>query len=207
MRKILVLMAFLPCAALAAEDPEAVYGKLHAATLAGDVEQVLSLATAGKRKEIAALPGREDMVRMMAMTLPKTWSVTSRDVGARKAHLELRGVHDSSGPSRCSADFLKEKGAWKVDRWSWDSALAATDEPRLVRVQATTQPMPEKGAPESAPLQSAETTAAAPAPAALVPVEAPTLRRATAADLGCIIKPVMTDDDLRRCGATPPKYE
>lgn len=207
MRKILVLMAFLPCAALAAEDPEAVYGKLHAATLAGDVEQVLSLATAGKRKEIAALPGREDMVRMMAMTLPKTWSVTSRDVGARKAHLELRGVHDSSGPSRGSADFLKEKGAWKVDRWSWDSALAATDEPRLVRVQATTQPMPEKGAPEAAPMKGAETMAAAPAPAALVPVEAPTLRRATAADLGCIIKPVMTDDDLRRCGATPPKYE
>ena len=75
MRKLLVLMAFLPRAAFAAEDPEAVYGKLHAATLAGDVEQVLSLATAGKRKEIAALPGREDMVRMMAMTLPKTWSV------------------------------------------------------------------------------------------------------------------------------------
>ena len=207
MRKLLVLMAFLPCAAFAAEDPEAVYGKLHAATLAGDVEQVLSLATSGKRKEIASLPGREDMVRMMAMTLPKTWSVTSRDVGARKAHLDLRGVHASSGPTRGSADFVKEKGAWKVDRWSWDSALAATDQPRLVRVQATTQPMAEKGAPEAASMKGAETTAAAPAPAALVPVEAPTLRRATAADLGCIIKPVMTDDDLRRCGATPPKYE
>lgn len=206
MRKLLVLMAFLPCAAFAAEDPEAVYGKLHAATLAGDVEQVLSLATSGKRKEIASLPGREDMVRMMAMTLPKTWSVTSRDVGARKAHLDLRGVHASSGPTRGSADFVKEKGAWKVDRWSWDSALAATDEPRLVRVQATkAEPAPEKGAPEAAPMKTAE--AAAPAPAALVPVEAPTLRRATAADLGCVIRPVMTDDDLRRCGATPPKYE
>ena len=39
------------------------------------------------------------------------------------------------------------------------------------------------------------------------PVEAPTLRRATADDIGCIIKPVMTDDELRRCGATPPKYD
>ena len=76
-------------------------------------------------------------------------------------------MHDSSGPSRGSADFLKEKGAWKVDRWSWDSALAATDQPRLVRVQATTQPMAEKGAPEAASMKGAETTAAAPASGAL----------------------------------------
>ena len=202
MRKILVLMAFLPFAAVAAEDPETVYGKLHEATLAGDVEAVLSHAAIGKRKEIASLPGREDMVRMMAMSLPKTFSVTQREVGARKAHLELRGVHDSSGPSRGSADLVKEKGAWKVEQWSWDGGVAA-QEGQLVRVQTAQAPMKE--APAQEPAKGTE--AAAPAPAALVPVEAPMLRRASVADLPCMIKPVMTDDDLRRCGATPPKYE
>ena len=39
------------------------------------------------------------------------------------------------------------------------------------------------------------------------PVDAPTLRRATAEEAGCVIKPVMTDAELRRCGATPPKYD
>ena len=204
MRKILVLMAFLPFAAVGAEDPETVYGKLHEATLAGNVEGVLSYAALGRRKEIASLPGREDMVRMMAMTLPKTWSVTSRDVGARKAHLELRGVHESNGPSRGSADLVKEKGAWKVQQWSWDGGIAGGQEGRLVRVQTPQAPM--KDAPKEEPMKDAA-EAAAPAPAALVPVEAPTLRRATIADLPCLIKPVMSDDDLRRCGATPPKYD
>lgn len=203
MRKTLVLMAFLPFAAVGAEDPETVYGKLHQATLAGNVEEVLSYAALGKRKEIASLPGREDMVRMLAMTLPKTWSVTSRDVGARKAHLELRGVHESSGPSRGSADFVKEKGAWKVEQWSWDGGIAGQDG-GLLRVQTAQAPMKE--APKEAPMKEAAEPAA-PAPAALVPVEAPTLRRATLADLPCVVKPVMSDDDLRRCGATPPKYD
>jgi hypothetical protein len=40
-----------------------------------------------------------------------------------------------------------------------------------------------------------------------VPVEAPTLRKASAETAPCLIKPVMSDDDLRRCGANPPKYD
>jgi hypothetical protein len=198
MRKTLVLMAFLPLAALAAEDPETVYGKLHQATLAGSVEGVMSHATFGKRKEIASLPGREDMVRMMAMTLPRTYSVTRRDVGARKAHLELRGVRESSGPAWGSADLVKEKGVWKVEEWSWDGALAQATPPKAEPMTAT--PLPPQEEPKPAASEPPATTA-------LIPVEAPTLRRTTEAELPCVIKPVMSDDDLRRCGATPPKYD
>ncbi|MGQ0545822.1 MAG: hypothetical protein ACT4P3_10890 [Betaproteobacteria bacterium] len=191
MRKILCLIALLPCAAFAADDPETVYGKLHRATLAGSVEEVLSYATEVKRKEMAALAGKEDMVRMMAMTLPKTYSVTKRDIDARKAHLEFRGVHDS-GPSRGSADFVKEKGAWKVDEWSWQV---------LAQAPAAPQQEPAKETKEKPPAQP---ITAEPLPA---PVDAPTLRKQTAETAPCIIKPVMSDEDLRRCGATPPKYD
>jgi hypothetical protein len=207
-----VAMLLLPCAVAAAEDPETVYGKLHRATLAGNVEEVLTYASVGKRKEIASLPGKEDLVRMLAMSLPQTYSVTSKDVGARKAHLDLRGVHDASGPARGRAELIKEKGQWKVTDWAWD-AMAAASEPQLVRVQAS-QAATTKAAPAQEPMkgeapqdQKAPAAAATPETAALVPVEAPTLRRATADQMPCLIKPVMSDDDLRRCGANPPKYE
>ena len=199
---VLALLVAVPAAAV--DDPEAVYGKLHRATLVGSVEEVLSYATAGKRKEMASLAGKEDAVRMMAMSLPKDYSVTKKDVDGRKAHLELRGVHDSGGPSRGNAELVKEKGAWKVGEWSW-SALA----------QAPMKEAPQPG-PAKVPAEAAKPPAEAAKPAAeavtaetvsTVPVPAPTLRKASADAAGCVIKPVMSDQDLRRCGATPPKYD
>ena len=188
---VLALLVAVPAAA--ADDPETVYGKLHRATLAGSVEEVLSYATAGKRKEMASLAGKEDVVRMMALSLPKAYSVTKNDTSAdgRKAHLELRGVHDSGGPSRGNAEFVKEKGAWKVDEWSW-SVLAQA-------------PMKDAAQPE--PAKAPATGTATAEPVATAPVDAPTLRRTSAEAAPCVIKPVMSDDDLRRCGANPPKYD
>lgn len=187
---VLALLVAVPAAA--ADDPEAVYGKLHRATLAGSVEEVLSYATAGRRKEMASLAGKEDVVRMMALSLPKAYSVTKNDTSAdgRKAHLELRGVHDSGGPSRGNAELVKEKGAWKVDEWSW-SALAQAPAPK------------EPAAPQEPPAMEKQ-----PATTEVTqPIDAPTLRRTSAEAAPCVIKPVMSDDDLRRCGATPPKYD
>jgi hypothetical protein len=199
---VLALLVAVPAAAV--DDPEAVYGKLHRATLAGSVEEVLSYATAGKRKEMASLAGKEDAVRMMAMSLPKDYSVTKKDVDGRKAHLELRGVHDSGGPSRGNAELVKEKGAWKVDEWSW-SALAQAPmkeapQPGPAKVPAEAAKPPAEAAKAPAEAATAETVST-------VPVPAPTLRKASADAAGCVIKPVMSDQDLRRCGATPPRYD
>ena len=188
---LIALLVAVPAAA--ADDPETVYGKLHRATLAGSVEEVLSYATAGRRKEMASLAGKEDVVRMMALSLPKAYSVTKNDTSAdgRKAHLELRGVHDSGGPSRGNAEFVKEKGAWKVDEWSW-SVLAQA---------------PMKDAAQREPAKAPATGTATAEPVSTVPVDAPTLRKTSAEAAPCVIKPVMSDDDLRRCGANPPKYD
>jgi len=186
---VLALLVAVPAAAV--DDPETVYGKLHRATLAGSVEEVLSYATAEKRKEMASLAGKEDMVRMMALSLPKAYSVTKKDVDGAKAHLEFRGVHDSGGPSRGNAEFVKEKGAWKVDEWSW-SALAQA-------------PMKDAAQPE--PAKAPAGTATTAETVSTVPVDAPTLRKTSAEAAPCVIKPVMSDADLRRCGANPPKYD
>ena len=45
-----VVMTVLPLAALGADEPEAVYAKLHRATLAGNVDEVLAHASAERRK-------------------------------------------------------------------------------------------------------------------------------------------------------------
>jgi len=185
---LLALLVAVPAAA--ADDPETVYGKLHRATLAGSVEEVLSYASAGRRKEMASLAGKEDMVRMMALSLPEAYSVTKKAVEGSKAHLEFRGVHDSSGPTFGNAEFVKEKGAWKVDEWSW-SALAQATAPK------------EPAAPQEQPAMEKQ-----PATTEVTqPIDAPTLRKTSAEAAPCVIKPVMSDDDLRRCGANPPKYD
>jgi hypothetical protein len=159
-------------AAGAAEGPEAVYAKLHRATLDGNVEEVLSYST-------------------------------SRKVSGAKAHLKAQGVIESDGPARGEVELVREKGEWKVDEWSWA---------RLAQASKDAAPVDAKGAKpqEPAAAEKAADATAGPQPVEpipAVPVDAPTLRRATAEDIGCVIKPVMTDDELRRCGATPPKYD
>lgn len=181
--------------ASAADGPEAVYDKLHRATLAGNVEEVLSHASAQRRAEMASLPGKEDMVHMAAMALPRTYSITRKSVRGGKAHLSAQGIHESDGPARGEVDLVREKGEWKVDEWNWSRLAQAPKE----------EAMPKEAAP---PPEKKE--ADAPPPAVVAPsepVDAPMLRRATAEDVGCVIKPVMTDVELRRCGATPPRYD
>ena len=188
------LMALLSMPALAADGPEAVYAKLHRATLAGNVEEVLSHASAQRRAEMASLPGREDMVHMAAMALPKTYTITRATVRGAKAHLSAQGLHESDGPARGEVDLVREKGQWKVEEWNW-SRLAQAQKDEAMPKETAAPPEKEAMAPPPAEVAPSE------------PVDAPTLRRATADDVGCVIKPVMSDEELRRCGATPPKYD
>jgi hypothetical protein len=98
--------------------------------------------------------------------------------------------------------LYKEKGNWKVDEWGWEQLAQATPPPDAPASEAVTQipPIPKPSANAPGAAQPVE-----PIPAE--PVDAPTLRKTSAEAAPCLIKPVMTDDDLRRCGATPPKYD
>jgi len=199
MRILTLLVLLAPFAAAAADGPEAVYGKLHKATLAGNVDEVLSYATSARRKEIAELPGKEDMVRVMAMAMPRSYSVTRKDVDGAKAVLQVRGLHEEHGPAAAKVMLFREKGNWKVDEWGWEQLAQRQDGPQSETLNKI-PPIPKPSANEPGAAQPVE-----PIPA--VPVDAPTLRKTSAETAPCLVKPVMSDDDLRRCGATPPKYD
>ncbi len=174
------ILALLPAGALAQEDPEAVYAKLHRASLAGNSNEVLSLATARQKADLASKSKAEKdaVIQFMAKMMPKTYSITGKTIApdGNSAVLRGTGVAEFMGKSQMylTANFLKEAGAWKVDQWNWTSdkpAAPAKPEPKPEAKMAEPKPEP-KAAPKPAPapakmekeaVQQSQTKAAAPA--------------------------------------------
>ena len=119
------LLALFCGGALAQEDPEAVYAKLHRAALAGKADEVVSYGTAAQRAELAKLPKeeREAVIGFLAKMLPATYTITEKTIApdGNSAVLRGTGVVELIGKSDSYllANFKKEGGAWKVEKWSW----------------------------------------------------------------------------------------
>lgn len=177
---VLVLLA---AAAGAADEPDAVYRKLHDATLAGNVDEMLKYASASQRADIAALPDRRTALKFLSTMMPKAYAITSKVLGpdGKTARILATGAHNVMGktqPMYGEISLRKEAGEWKVDQWGWSNDRP--DDTALVRP-----------GPAPAPARAAK-------PAGVAAPKEPTLRRAeTKAD--CVFKPVMTDEDLERC--------
>lgn len=179
-------LLFLPLAAMAQapESPEAVYARLHAATLAANADAAIALSTAQRRAELASRSReeRDGVFKLMQATIPKRYMVSGTQVApdGRSAVLRATGMSDFMGKSQMYAEvrFLLEQGAWRVDTWGWSS-----DRP---------------GGPLAAPAAVApgrvEPPASRPVPQSVVPPRAP------ARPDDCVIKPVMTAEDMARCG-------
>lgn len=185
------LLIILSGAAAAADDIEAVYAKLHAAALARNVDEMMKYATEARRNELAITPDKEPVVALMTATMPKTYRVTGKAFSpdGDAAQLRASGLSGMVGMGEQLMygvmDFTKEKGEWKVDRWSWSSERPVAP-PGFVR---TLEP---RGRPEA---QAKEAVKEVPAPVLSVEKSTPQ----------CVIKPVMTDAELRVCGAGIPK--
>lgn len=176
-------------AAFAQEDPEALYAKVHAATLAGNTAEVLGYGTAAAQAELAAKSQAEKdaVVRSLAAVIPKTYAITEKSVAPDGNRAELRGTGISAAPGRgelyLNASLRKEGETWKVATWSWSNQKppplpkpaapaapvakdAASEEPspgpQTIRLLTTTA-VPAKAEPILAP--PAATPAATPAPA------------------------------------------
>ena len=121
------LLALFSIGAMAQEDPEAVYAKLHRATLAGNTDEVLSFGTAAARAELAAKPKAEKdaIIGALAQVLPKTYSITEKTIAPDGNSAILRGTGVSEfltrSDSYLSATFKKEDGVWKVSTWGWSN--------------------------------------------------------------------------------------
>lgn len=122
-----ILLLASGTAALAQANPEAVYARLHAATLAGNADEVMSYVTAATRAELAAKPQaeREAMIRGLARVMPKTYTITENTVSDDGNSGVLRGSGISTFQGReetyLSATLRKEGDAWKVASWAWSN--------------------------------------------------------------------------------------
>ncbi len=201
MRTLLLALLFACGAVHAADEPEAVYAKVHAAALARDLEAMRAyLAEAGR--ETLALPA-----------VPKTYRLTGKAARKDGEAVELRaaGTADSVGLGYTQIfgviGLVKEKGQWKVERLSWSTERPGEYPEGYVLVSGAA-PEPRSGAesgqprftlPPSPPERSRLYNPRRPGE---TPPEEQVLRSEHSRP--CEIKPVMTDDDLRACGARVP---
>src|SRR5258706_15674795 len=97
----LALLALLPLAAPAADEPEAVYAKFHRAVASGDFEEMLRYGPAARRQEMAGVSQaqRDAALKMANLMLPRAYIVLSKTVNpnGRNAQLLLSGPVASPG--------------------------------------------------------------------------------------------------------------
>lgn len=199
MRRLLILLLACAAPALAADEPEAVYGKMHAAALAHDLEAMRPYAAEAERATLV-LP-----------EVPKSYRLTGKAVRKDGNAVELRatGTADSVGLGYTQMfgviGLVKEAGQWKVERLSWSIQRPGEYPEGYVLVEGVA-PQPRSSAepqlprftlPPSPPERSRLFN---PKPAADPAERVLTIEHSRP----CEIKPVMSDEDLRACGAQIP---
>jgi hypothetical protein len=125
----LVLLAS-PLAGVAADTPEEVYAKFHAATMAGDVDGMKKYGTAEKGADLSSPPSpmQQMLLSFMRNLLPKSYSIDRKTVGAdgNRTTLEVSAMQQPSGkaPEKVTGrvTLVKEQGEWRVDTEQWGDA-------------------------------------------------------------------------------------
>lgn len=199
MKTILMLLVFAYGTALAADEPEAVYDKMHAAAVAHDLDAMRLYASEAERATLA-MP-----------EVPKTYRITGKAMRKDGNAVELRatGTADSVGLGYTQIfgviGLVKEGDGWKVERLSWSTERPGEYPADYVLVQGP-PPQPRSSAEPQLPRFALPPTAPErsrllnPKPPADPGTRVLTIERSHP----CEIKPVMTDEDLRACGARVP---
>ncbi|MBI4937172.1 MAG: hypothetical protein HY846_02975 [Nitrosomonadales bacterium] len=132
-----ILLAAMPLAAPAADEPEAIYAKYHRAGLAANFGEMLKYGSTAKAAESASMPAaaRQAMLESLAQTLPKTYSVAGKTVDAGGTRSTLRVA--APGAMGGTVILLKENGEWKVNEVSWGRP------PRTAEPATASEPPPE----------------------------------------------------------------
>lgn len=193
-----LLIALLPLAALAAEEPEAVYAKFHRAAVSGNIDEMVRYAPPAQRAELATMSAaqKEATVKMMAALLPRAYLLHNKTVNpnGQAARLVVSGASDfqpGDKPETLYGTIRMEVmgGEWKVAGMDWSNTRPAG--------AAEGRPAP-RAAPAPAPNAPAAPAAAArrgPVNAVGTPVE----KKLGTAKPPCVYKPVMTAEDMENC--------
>lgn len=130
MKFTFVLLLALPFAAMAQEDPEAVYSKMHKALLASNVDEALKYSTEARRQELSSLPQAQKVatVQLIAKMLPQTYSIAGTNIAPDGKTAELRASGQAPALMGGKPEtnygvilFVKEKNEWKVDKSEWSN--------------------------------------------------------------------------------------
>jgi hypothetical protein len=168
---VIALFLLFPCAASAQEDPEAVFGKFHRAMLTGNVDQMNRYGTPGGGTEIAKMPAeqRKQVLDMLKGLTPKRYKVTGREPGSDGNSLTLRMT--GTGAAIFGDKAGAQDGMIRMVKLGGEWKV---DDVKWK--DAGTSPAPSAGTMPSAPEIKTG------------PAKAP-----------CVIKPVMTDEEIERC--------
>jgi hypothetical protein len=166
-RTLAAVLLFAPLAAVAQEDPEAVYAKVHKAALAGNADEMISYASARQKADLGSKSKAEKdaVIGVMAKMFPKTYTVTGKNLAGETAVLQGTGTGGIGNSAMyLTANFVKEGGAWKIDQWGWSS-----DKPGPLAQAKPAAPSPAAKAEPKAEVRTEAKAAAkaAPPPAAV----------------------------------------
>lgn len=181
-----------------AEALEAVYAKFHRAGLAANYGEMKKYGTAAGAAEMAAMPARErkEILMLLALTLPKTYSITRSEIspdGKRATLLATASVSPHGGQPQTANGtiaMVNEAGAWKVENANWGGAPGDQHSPSKT---ATPKSPPASSAQSPSPRAPSRQVRRSEQPAQAAP---PSTRPARAE---CVIKPVMTDEEIANC--------
>lgn len=172
-------------------------------------------ATEERKAELMSFAGDPIRLKLVSSMMPRVYTVRSLAVSADGTRARMRATGNftfmhSTAPSFGVVDLAQEAGAWKVDRFEWagdkpagwDAAVAQSPVRRGASGALEKVPPPEAKAPAA---EKVEVLPPPPGPVAAPVMASPapgTLERSR--NRGpCEIKPVMSDEDLLNCGATP----
>ena len=178
-------------------------------------------ASEEKRAELGNHAGNPVPLKLMSSMMPRVYTVRSLATSpdGTRARMRATGTFSFMGttaPTFGVVDLVREASGWKVDRFEWtgdrppgwDAAVAQSPVRRTASgaLEKVPPPAPEtKPASVASKLEVLATPPEAPGPAAapVVASPAPGAIERSRNRAPCEIKPVMTDEDLLNCGASP----
>jgi hypothetical protein len=165
-------------------------------------------ASEERRAELQTYAGNPVPLRLVSSMMPRVYSVRSlaRSPDGTRARMRATGSFTFMGttaPTFGVIDMVRETGGWKVDKFEWtgdkpvgfDAAVAQAP----VRRGGMEKPAVVE-APKAAPMEVLPSEQVVPTAA---PVAPPGMVERSRGRPPCEIKPVMSDEDLENCGASP----
>lgn len=170
-------------------------------------------ASEERKAELLTYAGDPIKLKLVSSMMPRVYTVRSLAVSPDTSRARMRATGTftfmgSTAPTYGVIDLVRETGGWKVEKFEWtgdkpngfDAAVAQSPVRRAssgnLEKVAPPPPPPVEAKPEPVAKQL---EVAAP----VTPPPPPGGIERSRNRAPCEIKPVMTDDDLMNCGASP----